>query len=113
MAYFLCTLVHGPAWDNTHHIRDQNDWSDHAAFMDQLVDEGLIVVGGPVGSGDYTAHLVESDDRSSVLARLAQDPWAQDGHLTIGLLEPWSLWLDGRSPSRDPHGARRAGCQCA
>jgi hypothetical protein len=97
MAYFLCTLVHGPAWDNSRDIRDQNAWSDHAAFMDALVDEGLIVVGGPVGNGDYTAHLVESDDRSRVSARLAQDPWAQDGHLKIGLLEPWSLWLDGRS----------------
>jgi len=32
-----------------------------------------------------------------VRARLAEDPWAVDGHLVIGLLETWSLWLDGRA----------------
>ncbi len=66
--------------------------------MDRLVDDGIIVVGGPVGVGDRTAHLIESATETSVRARLADDPWAQDGHLTVGSLEPWSLWLDSRNP---------------
>jgi uncharacterized protein YciI len=107
MAYFLCTHVHGPAWDGSRGIRDQDAWPEHAAFMDELVDEGFIVVGGPVGTGDYSAHLIESDDRASVLARLAQDPWARDGHLTVGLLEPWSLWLDGRPAAGLPTGSAK------
>jgi hypothetical protein len=101
MAYFLCTLVHGPGWDDSRGIRDQDAWNEHAAFMDELVDEGFVLVGGPVGDGDYTAHLIESPDRAGVLARLAHDPWAQDAHLVVGVLEPWSLWLDGRRPERD------------
>lgn len=96
VAYFLCTLVHGPAWDDERGIRDQDGWDEHAAFMDQLVDDGVVVIGGPVGGGDYTAHLMHGEDRASVLARLAADPWAVDGHLTVGSLQPWSLWLDGR-----------------
>jgi hypothetical protein len=64
--------------------------------MDGLVDAGFIVIGGPVGSGDYTAHLIECADASAARARLAGDPWAIDGHLVIDVLEPWALWLDGR-----------------
>jgi uncharacterized protein YciI len=98
MAFFLCTLVHGPAWDDTRGIREQDGWSEHAAFMDTLVADGLIVVGGPVGPGDITAHLVEAEDSRRIRARLAEDPWAQDNHLAVGTLEPWALWLDGRRP---------------
>jgi len=96
MAYFLCTLVHGSGWESDRAIRDQHGWHEHAAFMDQLVAEGFIVVGGPVGAGDYTAHLISAGDDASVRSRLSADPWAADGHLVVGLLEPWALWLDGR-----------------
>lgn len=99
MPYFLCSLVHGPAWDDRRGIREQDGWDEHAAFMDALVDDGVIIVGGPVGDGHYTAHLVQAADAGEVRARLAADPWASDGHLAVGLLEPWRLWLDGRTRS--------------
>ena len=97
MAFFLCTLIHGPSWKDARGIREQDGWSDHAAFMDRLVDDGLIIVGGPVGTGDHTAHLIEGDDPQQIRARLADDPWAKDHHLVVGSLEPWALWLDGRN----------------
>jgi uncharacterized protein YciI len=96
MAYFFCTLVHGNGWDDARAIRDQDGWDEHAAFMDRLVEDGLIIVGGPVGPGHFTAHLIEAEDEARVRSRLAEDPWAKDGHLLIGSLEPWALWLDGR-----------------
>ena len=64
--------------------------------MDRLVDEGFIIVGGPVGTGERTAHLIEADDERHIRVRLADDPWAQDGHLEVGSIESWVLWLDGR-----------------
>ena len=96
VAYFLCTLVHGPSWDDTRGIREQDGWEDHAAFMDRLVEAGLIIVGGPVGTGEHTAHLIESEGPHEIRARLAEDPWAKDKHLVVGTLDPWLLWLDGR-----------------
>jgi uncharacterized protein YciI len=90
-------LTHGPHWDDAQGIRDQVGWVEHARFMDGLVAEGLIIVGGPVGDGSYTAHLVEAAHQDEIRARLAEDPWARDGHLNVGLLEPWALWLDGRA----------------
>jgi len=97
MANFAVTLVHGPGWDSARPIRSQDGWDGHAAFMDQLVDDGFIVVGGPVGDGQRTLHVVEAADQDAVRARLAEDPWARAGLLEIGTIEPWALWLDGRT----------------
>ena len=96
MAYFALTLAHGPGWDNALPIRKQDGWREHAAFMDGLVQEGLIIVGGPLGTGERTMHLVEAADESRIKARLGEDPWASMGLLRIGSIEKWELWLDGR-----------------
>jgi hypothetical protein len=62
MASFAVVTVHGPGWDRSRPIREQDGWPAHAAFMDGLVDDGLIVIGGPVGSGERTLHLFEATD---------------------------------------------------
>jgi uncharacterized protein len=96
MPTFALTLVHGPGWDDSRPIREQDAWDQHAAFMDGLVEDGFIVVGGPLGDGSRTLHCVEASDELAVRARLAQDPWAEAELLEVGSLEPWALWLDGR-----------------
>jgi uncharacterized protein YciI len=96
MATFAVRMVHGPAWDARREIREQDDWDSHAAFMDRLVDDGFLIVGGPVGHDHGALHLVESADEQDVRARLAEDPWARSGILCVGSVEPWLIWLDGR-----------------
>jgi uncharacterized protein YciI len=96
MATFAVRMVHGPAWDSRREIREQVDWDSHAAFMDALVDDGFVVLGGPVGYDHGALHLVESADELDVRARLEKDPWAQSGVLRVGSVEPWRIWLDGR-----------------
>jgi uncharacterized protein YciI len=96
MAHFALTLVHGPGWDASLPIREQRLWDEHAAFMDSLVADGFIVVGGPLGSGEQTLHLVQADDPAQIEARVRQDPWAGLDMLRVGSIQPWALWLDGR-----------------
>ncbi len=96
MANFAVRLVHGPNWDAGRPIRGQDRWGEHAAFMDGLVEDGFIIVGGPVGDGEETLHAVEAADENEIRARLALDPWASAGLLQTGTIEPWALWLDGR-----------------
>jgi hypothetical protein len=96
MANFAVRLVHGRGWDPARPIRAQDAWDEHAAFMDGLVDDGFIIVGGPVGRGEQTLHVVEAADEAEIRVRLGGDPWASAGLLEIGTIEPWSLWLDGR-----------------
>ncbi len=97
MPNFALTLVHGPNWDDTRGIREQQQWTEHATFMDGLVADGFILLGGPLGDGGRTLHVVESADEGHIRHRLAEDPWAGAGLLQIGSIEPWALWLDFRT----------------
>jgi len=64
--------------------------------MDGLVSDGFIVLGGPVGDGEQTLHVVEAADENEITTRLAGDPWASAGLLRVGSIERWALWLDSR-----------------
>ena len=96
MATFALSTEHGPHWDESRGIREQDAWAEHAAFMDGLVDEGFILVGGPLGDGERTLHMVEADDEREIEDRMGADPWAARGLLRIGTLQRWSIWLGTR-----------------
>lgn len=102
VANFALILVHGPNWNSARPIREQRDWDAHAAFMDGLVKDGFILLGGPLGDDQRTLHVVEAADEDTVRRRVAEDPWARAGLLEVGSVEPWSLWLDFRALATDP-----------
>jgi hypothetical protein len=92
--YWLVELARGPAWDHSRSRREQAGWVEHAAFMDVLVDECVVVLGGPVGPGDGDSILLVADveDEAEIRERLASDPWT-GGVLVIDSVKPWSVWL--------------------
>ncbi|HEV2785756.1 MAG TPA: YciI family protein [Solirubrobacteraceae bacterium] len=94
--YQLVELARGPEWDESRPRREQAGWDEHAAVMDQLVERGVVVLGGPVGDGDgdYVLLVVAADDEADVRRHLAADPWL-DSILTIASVRPWTLWLQG------------------
>jgi hypothetical protein len=49
--------------------------------MDGLVDDGFVILGGPVGDGEQTLHMVEAADENDIKARLARDPSHEGGRL--------------------------------
>jgi uncharacterized protein YciI len=92
--YYLVRQSRGPGWDHSRLRREQPGWDEHAAFMDELTDEGVIILGGPVGEGDGDDALlvVDTQSEAAIRARLADDPW-MGNVLTIKSVEPWSVWL--------------------
>ncbi|HTS97654.1 MAG TPA: YciI family protein [Streptosporangiaceae bacterium] len=100
MATFAVRLVHGPGWNPSRPIREQDAWDEHAAFMDGLVDDGFIILGGPAGDGEQTLHAVDAAGLDEIRQRFAADPWASAGLLRIGTIESWALWLDSRPKDR-------------
>lgn len=96
MAYFAVRMENGPNYDQSRDRREQEAWDEHAAFMDKLVEDGFVVIGGPVNE-TQTLHAIEAESEEAIRARLAEDPWAPTGILRIASIEPWQLWLDGRS----------------
>jgi uncharacterized protein YciI len=96
MATFLVLVRRtGPEWDRSRPMEEQSDWDAHAEFMDRLVDDGFIVLGGPLADEERVAHVIEADSEQAVRATLARDPWSQT-HLVIDSIEPWTLRLDAR-----------------
>ena len=105
---FLLTIRRsGPQWDASRPMEEQSDWAAHAAFMDGLVDEGFIVLGGPLADEHRVVLAVEAESEDEVRSALARDPWSET-HLQIAAIEPWTIRLDGRGtgPSSPDH--RRA-----
>jgi uncharacterized protein YciI len=71
--------------------------------MDQLVDDGFVVLGGPIGDGNQGAlQLIEAADEREITTRLSEDPWASMGLLHVGSIQRWALWLDGRQRHAAP-----------
>jgi uncharacterized protein YciI len=93
---FALTEVSGPNWDASRPRREQDAWDEHAAFMDGLVDDGFVVLGGPIGDGERVLLVVEASDEGEIEARFAADPWLPMGILRIEKIEPWTIWLDSR-----------------
>jgi uncharacterized protein YciI len=100
MSFFVVTEERGPSWDAARPRREQDGWDGHAAFMDGLVDDGFVVLGGPVGDGVRVLLVTEADTERDVETRLAGDPWMTMGVLRVATIEPWEILLDGRRVTR-------------
>jgi uncharacterized protein YciI len=93
--FFVVRLRRGGPWDWSKDLRQQDGWDEHASFMDGLVDDGFLLLGGPLQGEQDTLHVVRADSEQAVRARFAQDPWAPNGMLTPVQIEQWTLLLDG------------------
>jgi uncharacterized protein YciI len=76
-------------------MEEQSDWPAHAAYMDELVESGFIVLGGPLADEHRVVHAVEADSEEAVRAAYARDPWSES-HLRVDSIEPWTIRLDAR-----------------
>ena len=95
MAYYVVLRRTGPQWDPALPMEEQVGWSEHAAFMDQLVASGFVVLGGPLADEQRVVLAIEAESEDIVRATLGRDPWSGT-HLVVDAVEPWTIRLDGR-----------------
>jgi len=76
-------------------MREQEGWDEHARFMDSLVDDRFLLLGGPLEDGRDVLHIVDAPSEAEVRERLAQDNWHRDGMLRVKSVEGWTVVLDG------------------
>jgi hypothetical protein len=93
--FFLVLRRTGPEWDPKRPMEEQSGWPEHAEFMNDLVDGGFVVLGGPLADEVRVVLAVEAGSEDEVRAALARDPW-HESHLVIDTVEPWTIRLDGR-----------------
>ena len=99
MARFVVRVERGGPWDWSLDMRKQAGWEDHAAYMDGLVDEGFVLLAGPLEGDREVLWIVEAESVGAVRERLAEDPWAANGMLRPVRIERWTVVLDGHDPS--------------
>ena len=92
MMFLVLLRRSGPDYDHSKPLEEQSVWLDHAAFMDGLVDEGFIVLGGVLGDELRTAHAVEASSEDEIRESLARDPWSGT-HLVVDSIDPWTIRL--------------------
>ena len=92
MMFLVVLRRSGPQYDHSKPLEEQTRWDEHAVFMDGLVDDGFIVLGGVLGDEVRTAHAVEAGSEDEIRERLAQDPWS-GSHLVVDSIDPWTIRL--------------------
>jgi uncharacterized protein YciI len=85
----------GPRLDAARPLEEQSGWEAHASFMDGLVEDGFLVLGGPLGDERRVVHAVEAESEEAVRETFARDPWSET-HLRVEAVDPWTIRLDGR-----------------
>jgi uncharacterized protein YciI len=95
MTYFVVLRRTGPEWQQERPLEEQSGWTEHAAFMDALVESGFVVLGGPLADEHRVVLVIDAESEDAVRETLARDPWDQS-HLRIDTIDRWTIRLDGR-----------------
>lgn len=95
MPLFAVRLERGGPWDWSRDLREQAGWDEHARFMDDLVDAGFVLLGGPLDGDRDVLLVVEAGSEDAIRERMAADPWWRTGMLRPVRIERWTVLLDG------------------
>jgi len=97
---FIAISSVGPNRDRCKGTREQPFWDEHAAFIDQLVAEGFIMMGGPLVDmremPTGALLIVSAEDEKEVRDKLSNDPWFQKGILKLESVTRWQIFIDAR-----------------
>jgi uncharacterized protein YciI len=92
---FAVTLIKGAGWDAAKPMRLQSHWTEHAAQMDQLVADGFIILGGPLGDNeDKVLLVINAKDENEIYSAFADDPWIVLQIREFGEIQRWTILLE-------------------
>ena len=89
---FAVIRTRGTAWQ-AGPLESQADWPAHASFMNALAKDRFVILGGPLDGTDDVLLVIRADTPEEIRARLAGDPWEQNGLLRVTRVMRWTLRL--------------------
>jgi uncharacterized protein YciI len=97
MSYFAVSREAGPAWIDAKGTFEQPGVDDHAAFMNTLAEDGLVLFGGPLAGSELerirVLLIVDASSEAEIHSRLADDPWELAERLVTVSIEPWNIFV--------------------
>jgi uncharacterized protein YciI len=116
---FVVIREQGPGWDPSRAMREQDYWPEHVVFIDRIVDEGRMLLGGPLGEmnrdgksvdptepvgadGTYRALIViDADDERALLELVDDDPWSKHRVLDTHAVYRWEMLVGEIASARE------------
>jgi uncharacterized protein len=83
----------GPTWTSGP-PEEQPGWDEHAAFVDTLVAEGTMVMGGPLADYSGSVIVLENLGEDEARAVLTRDPFVLNGVFVLEDVRAWNVYVD-------------------
>lgn len=93
---FITIFTPGANWVAGKTSREQPYWTEHAAFMDALFEDGTVIMGGPFADYSNIMVIVEASDENAVGELFKRDPFIVQGILHLASVHEWLIFLDAR-----------------
>ena len=106
MSLFAVTREAGPGWTNGKGAFEQSGVNDHAAFMNNLANEGIVVFAGPLAGSEHdrirVLLIADADSETDIERRLADDPWELTQQVATTRIELWNLFVGAERLAAHP-----------
>jgi uncharacterized protein YciI len=91
---YMIISTAGPHRDHSKSTREQPYWDEHAAFIDDLIDDGFAFLGGPLVDEGGAVLVVRAESEEDVRERMADDPWYTNGILRMVSIKRWEIFIN-------------------
>jgi uncharacterized protein YciI len=83
----------GPAWTSGP-PEEQPGWDEHAVFVDELVERGAFVMGGPFADYSGSLTLLEGVSEEEARELVLRDPFVATGVFELDDVRAWNVYVD-------------------
>jgi uncharacterized protein len=87
----------GPTW-TTGNVDEQPGWDEHAAYIDDLIDRGIFVMGGPLADQSGSLSVLENVTEQEARDLIAEDPFVANGVFELEDVCAWNVFVDELTP---------------
>ncbi len=90
---FAVIMQRGPAYQVSQPLEGQQEWEAHRTFMNALVGDGFVVLGGPLEGTSEVLLIFRAESPEEIMSRWSEDSWAKLDLLRVSRIMPWDLRL--------------------
>ena len=83
----------GPTWKSGR-VDDQPGWDEHAAFVDDLIERGIFVMGGPFADDSGSFSILENVGEDEARELVLRDPFVANGVFELDDVRAWNVYVD-------------------